>query len=245
MTSKNLLIWVAFLFQICMGLPSKNVTITIPDGFSNHGKDNIFCVPTKWYQIFTFFAVNFVSHAATVKTRPGQMYYHKICDFLLALAFPFSGVMRAMETFIRSSWPSEDDLVKACRAGALCVVARASDLTPNDPEVTYHRYERRRDEETRYGSSRSKHKCICSFSLWPEITTAPRDQVDDMSRRHISEEIALEYLYPETSSQNKTCHSFGVSRYSQISTVHNRDEIENTPHVPLRSVRLHERWDPS
>ena len=226
-----------------MGLPSHNVTITVPNGFSNHGKDDLLCVPTKWYQIFTFFAVNFVSHAATVKTRPGQMYYHKICDFLLALAFPFSGVMRAMETFIRSSWPSDDDLVKACRAGALCVVARTSDSKPQDREIMYSRYEQCRNEETRSGSSRSKQQSIHFFCLWPNKTKAPRDQVDDMSQRHISEEIALEYLSPETSSQNRSRHSFGESRYSRLSSVHNRDEIENVPHVPRQSVRFRERWD--
>ena len=71
-----------------------------------------------------FFAVNYGAHAATIGSRPGQTYYHTARDIAFALVFPFSGVMRAIESFARCSWPSENDFVKAARAGALCVVVR-------------------------------------------------------------------------------------------------------------------------
>ena len=106
--------------------PSYNVTVTVPEGFSNHGKDGLFCVPTKWYNIVIFFAVNYASHAATVKSRPGQTYSHSVRDVILALAFPYSGLLRAIDTISQFSWPNEHALVKAARADALCMISRES-----------------------------------------------------------------------------------------------------------------------
>ena len=107
-----------------MGLPKHNITVTVPDGFSNHGNDDLFCLPATWYQIAIFFLVNYGSHAVTIKSRPGQTYYHTARDIFFALLCPFSGVLRAIDSFWRCSWPSENDLIKAARAGALCIVVR-------------------------------------------------------------------------------------------------------------------------
>ena len=107
-----------------MALPKHNITVTVPDGFSNHGNDDLFCLPATWYQIAIFFLVNYGSHALTIKSRPGQTYYHAARDVMCALLGPFSGVRRAIDSFGRSSWPSENHLIKAARAGALCIVVR-------------------------------------------------------------------------------------------------------------------------
>ena len=107
-----------------VALPKHNITVTVPDGFSNHGKDDLFCLPATWYQIAIFFVVNYGSHAVTIKSRPGQTYYHAARDIVCALLCPFYGVRRAIESFARSSWPSESHFVKAARAGALCIVVR-------------------------------------------------------------------------------------------------------------------------
>ena len=107
-----------------VALPKHNITVTVPDGFSNHGKDDLFCLPATWYQIATFFVINYGSHAVTIKSRPGQTYYHAARDIMFALLCPFSGVRRAIDSFGRSSLPSENHLVKAARAGALCIVVR-------------------------------------------------------------------------------------------------------------------------
>ena len=107
-----------------MALPKHNITVTVPDGFSNHGNDDLFCLPATWYQIAIFFLVNYGSHALTIKSRPGQTYYHAARDVMCALLCPFSGVRRAIDSFGRSSWPSENHLIKAARAGALCIVVR-------------------------------------------------------------------------------------------------------------------------
>lgn len=107
-----------------IGLPRRNVTVTVPDGFSNHSKDDLFCLPNTWSQILIFYAVNYGAYAATIRSRPGQIYYYTARDIIFALLLPFSGVMRAIESFARCSWPIENDFVKAACAGALCVVVR-------------------------------------------------------------------------------------------------------------------------
>ena len=60
----------------------------------------------------------------TIRSRPGQTYYHAARDIMYALICPFSGVRRAIDSFGRSSWPSENNFIKAARAGALCIVVR-------------------------------------------------------------------------------------------------------------------------
>ncbi|KAG8527686.1 uncharacterized protein KY384_007840 [Bacidia gigantensis] len=173
-------------------LPNRNVTIAVPEGFSNHGKEDLFCVPTHWYQILTFFAVNYVAHAATVKSRPGQHYHHTIRDFLLALAFPFSGVLRAIETLSRGSWPSEKNLIKAARAGAFCVVARDQDWqeTPLVRKAIAKTLKEIgpiiRDQERRRVAQHADEYVQSSFYFH-----------DNTSERHVSEDIALEYLQPQ------------------------------------------------
>ena len=107
-----------------MGLPKHNITVTVPDGFSNHGNDDLFCLPATWYQVVIFFVINYGSHAVTIRSRPGQTYYHAARDIMHALICPFSGVRRAIDSFGRSSWPSENNFIKAARAGALCIVVR-------------------------------------------------------------------------------------------------------------------------
>ena len=124
MISAFRVVLVACLLMPTMGLPKHNITVTVPDGFSNHGNDDLFCLPTTWYQIAIFFIINYGSHAVTIRSRPGQTYYHAARDIMYALLCPFSGVRRAIDSFGRSSWPSENHLTKAARAGALCIVVR-------------------------------------------------------------------------------------------------------------------------
>ena len=130
MNSAFRVVLVACLFMTTMALPKHNITVTVPDGFSNHGNDDLFCLPATWYQIAIFFIINYGSHAVTIRSRPGQTYYHAARDIMYALLCPFSGVRRALDSFGRSSWPSENHFIKAARAGALCIVVRNHEWPP-------------------------------------------------------------------------------------------------------------------
>lgn len=129
----------ASLFAVAACLP-RNITISVLDGFSTHDQKDLFCVPTKWHTILTFFAVNYISHAATVKSRPGQRFRHAAYDFILALMFPFSGLSRAFQALCGSAGPSDHALTSAFRAGALWIVEKWQ-LPEFDPN-NIHRLER-------------------------------------------------------------------------------------------------------
>lgn len=116
------LITLTSLFAVVIGLPTHNVTIAVPEGYSNHGNSRLFCVKTQWYHIVSFFAVNYVAHAATVRSRPGQKFIHSIRDVILALLFPSSGLLRALSVLWEFPRPSDHGLLKAFHAEALWVV---------------------------------------------------------------------------------------------------------------------------
>jgi hypothetical protein len=110
-----------------------NFTIQVPFGTTNHGDSRIICTPTKWHEVMLFFAINYFSHAFTMKSAPGEKSVHKLLDFASALLFPYSGISRGIEALFRhSAWSSKDDLQMAVRSGALCAVVRSGDWKPID-----------------------------------------------------------------------------------------------------------------
>jgi hypothetical protein len=78
-----------------------NITITVPDRTTQHGDPNLLCTPTKWTDVLLFYAVNYLAHAVTVKSIPGQQLYDTIQVILAALIYPYSGIMRGIEAITR------------------------------------------------------------------------------------------------------------------------------------------------
>ncbi|KAE9374112.1 hypothetical protein N431DRAFT_481414 [Stipitochalara longipes BDJ] len=105
-------------------------TIEVPNGTTQHGNSRILCPPVTWASIATFFVGNFVAHIATVKSIPGEKLPVTVCNLILALLFPTSGLMRGLNAIARCVKLGESKLDKACRAGALCVVVRNSTWRP-------------------------------------------------------------------------------------------------------------------
>lgn len=102
-----------------------NITVTVATGTSNHGNPKLLCLQGKWYDEVVCFALNYFSHAATVKSLPGEQLSDTVLDILSALLYPFSGIHRGIERmFRRAAWFSESDLESVARAGALCIVVR-------------------------------------------------------------------------------------------------------------------------
>ena len=121
------LLTLASLPTVAGCLPTQNATIPVLDGCLNHSKNNLFCVPITWYIISIFFFSNYVTHAATVKSRPGQKFRHVARDFIL-----YSGLLRVFTWFFELS-RGKDALIKAYHVGALWVVEgydRSYDPTP-------------------------------------------------------------------------------------------------------------------
>lgn len=110
-----------------------NLTNDVPFG-ELHDDGHILCIHGPVWKtalgIVVFLSTNYVAHAATVKSSPGDGLSASICNMVLALFFPMSGLMRAMNTIARHKKWGGSDLENACRAGALCMVVRKPGWKP-------------------------------------------------------------------------------------------------------------------
>ncbi|KAI9660558.1 MAG: hypothetical protein M1821_009910 [Bathelium mastoideum] len=123
------------------GRPLTTISIQVPNGTTQHDNEHILCLPiTKSYWpsvagIIIFFATNYLAHAATVKSSPGDDVLVQACNAILALCFPMSGLLRALNAIVRFPVAAENEVDKACRAGALCMVVRAPHWRPKLGQV--------------------------------------------------------------------------------------------------------------
>jgi hypothetical protein len=108
----------------------QNITITVPEGTNNHGDEHLLCTPSTWTNIAAFFLANYVAHAATVKSIPGESTISTLTHAFLALLFPFSGVMRGLRAIFQHATTYEDPLEAALNAEALCMVVRKPKWKP-------------------------------------------------------------------------------------------------------------------
>ncbi|KAF8242182.1 hypothetical protein K440DRAFT_607770 [Wilcoxina mikolae CBS 423.85] len=119
------------LFAVVSFWPAASAAIpvttntTIPlNGATNHGDPNFLCTPATWVDIALFLLVNYGAHAATVKSMPGEKTQDMIFNTLLALCFPYSGIVRGLDAIARCAYFNhlKNELQMAARAGALCHV---------------------------------------------------------------------------------------------------------------------------
>ncbi|CAG5137535.1 uncharacterized protein ALTATR162_LOCUS139 [Alternaria atra] len=117
----------------------QNITIALPPGSSDHGTPGLLCTPTKPIDLLTFYLLNYVAHAATVLTRPGERADDYFVSVIGSLLFPALGLYRGIEAILSGAvCVRDDDLRKAARSGALCVVVRGADWRPVDGEIITH-----------------------------------------------------------------------------------------------------------
>lgn len=112
-------------------------TNNLPPGLSNHGNPDLICRQTRWSDYLVFFLGNYVAHAATLVSRPGDSMFAGILNIIMALLFPVTGVRRgfgALSTF--AVRPGSSDLRQAARAGALCQVVLNREYMRTDYEVS-------------------------------------------------------------------------------------------------------------
>lgn len=101
---------------------SKTTVSNGAQAFSDHGDPNLVCGPAKWPDVLSFFLLNYVAHAATLKTLPGESTPVTILNILAALFFPASGLFRGFGALLSRAKFAKTDLETAARAGALCTV---------------------------------------------------------------------------------------------------------------------------
>lgn len=150
----------------------QNITIAVPEGSTNHGNKEILCTPAQWEDILVFFIANYVAHALTVVVLPGEGPVSHLTNALTSLLFPAFGAYRGLRAifvgyetikkkFGDQSSEEEQDLRKARRAGALCMIVRSSDWIPRDGDEIHENVLRVQPHEPSASASSAasgKHK---------------------------------------------------------------------------------------
>ena len=127
------------------GTATGECPIEVP-GFTHRGNCNLLCRPAIWTDILVFFIGNYVAHAATVISRPGQSILASVLNVATALLFPGGGIRSGVEAIWSLAKFAPTDLQAAARAGALCavverpesIVARWSDRRRREAEIAAH-----------------------------------------------------------------------------------------------------------
>lgn len=125
---------VVFLALVFMteGKPtsSTNLTITVDENDTR-----VYCQKTNWYNICWFVFTNYVLHALSVRSLPGENAYSTTAFKLCCLLIPYAGLRRGLCLISRASNFAGIDLQCAARANALCMVIRAAEWRPRDGDT--------------------------------------------------------------------------------------------------------------
>jgi hypothetical protein len=108
-------------------LPSPNVPPYQNKSFADENAKRS-CAPISWTGIAVFYVANYVAHAATIHTIPGEATNSIMRSVLSALLFPTAGIARGLNAIFRCAIykiMTESELQGAARAGALCMVIRS------------------------------------------------------------------------------------------------------------------------
>ena len=115
---------------------TENITITVPIGTRLQGSDpQILCTPSKWTDVAIFLLANYVAHAATLKSLPGESTLSVLRNTVCSLLFPISGVRRGVNAIYQPAILAKTPLEAAAKAGALCMVVRTLEWKPEHGDV--------------------------------------------------------------------------------------------------------------
>ncbi|KAK4458613.1 hypothetical protein QBC42DRAFT_349472 [Cladorrhinum samala] len=102
-----------------------NFTVWAPEGTTNHGDPTLYCVRPRWHDQATFFATNYLIHVATIPSAPGETWIETVSKMIACLLLPSFGITRAAPRIAALAGRERDDLLRAKKAGALCMVIRS------------------------------------------------------------------------------------------------------------------------
>lgn len=97
---------------------------------ANSRYPQVLCEPTNWYDICWFIFANYILHALSVRSLPGENSYSSFVIKVGSLLIPFAGLRRGLCIITRASAAADNDLQAAARARALCMVIRKPDWRP-------------------------------------------------------------------------------------------------------------------
>jgi hypothetical protein len=121
---------IALLLSVGICAATANTTVVVSPNDSNHGDPNLLCRRASWIDIAIFFLGNYIAHAATITTLPGETWQDVTLATVRALLFPVSGVIRGVRAIQSLAIFGHNDLERAARARALAMVVKRD--TPGD-----------------------------------------------------------------------------------------------------------------
>lgn len=113
-----------------MPAPPTNLTVIVDkeDG-------TIYCKRMQWYDVCWFAFANYVLHALSVRSLPGDNNYHNIVFKICCLLVPYAGLRRGLCLISRASNLAGSDLQSAASANALCMVIRTPEWRPANGDI--------------------------------------------------------------------------------------------------------------
>ena len=196
-----------------------NITVTVPEGTQSHGNPNLLCTPTRWTDVAVFFLANYVAHAATIKSIPGEPALITLRVLVSALCLPVSGLTRGVKAIRQHAVFSSTPLETAAKAGALCVVVRTAEWVPQRGDVAcvsgFHFPDKyTRDVILKRHPTWSLSKfCYCLNDLWWH-SSALNSVLDHVDHKY------AEYI--------------GGSNSSDAQPPINREEVREIPHLRIK-----------
>lgn len=102
----------------------RNITIAVPSGTTVYQNPPEICTPASWMDILLFYLANYVAHLGTIRVVPGLTWLRAGAVYISCFFFPLVGLQSALDCILHCVIFSPDDLQRAARAGALCMVNR-------------------------------------------------------------------------------------------------------------------------
>ena len=125
----NLTTYTLALPATTLGPKSNGTVIAESDG------SQVYCQRSQWYDVFWFIFTNYVLHALSVRSLPGETALSSTVFKFCSLLVPYTGVRRGLCLILRASNLSSNNLQSAARANALCMVIRGPEWRPKDGQI--------------------------------------------------------------------------------------------------------------
>lgn len=229
------------LFIQCYGEALAQPASSLGNSTSNTteaGGTQLYCEKTTWYDVCWFFFTNYLLHALSVRSLPGENAYSSTVFKLCCLLVPYTGVRRGLSLISRASSLIRDDLQAAARAGALCMVVRKPDWRPENGQVVHgcgirDAVEEQTSERTRTSIDEEK-TCSCQASDIEKFGSRACDCNKGRSNRN---EVALHVTDPdEAPAPSRLLDK--LSRLLILTDRFNTDMPSTSP-VDHKSIKIH------
>ncbi|KAK3342125.1 hypothetical protein B0T25DRAFT_617853 [Lasiosphaeria hispida] len=103
---------------------TRNTTADVPGYWEKDKEQRIFCRDSIWTDVAVFYLGNYVAHAATIFSEPGQSFLNTCVTTITALLLPGVGVVRGARAILSKAILADTPMEVAARAGALCAVIK-------------------------------------------------------------------------------------------------------------------------